>query len=43
MAEKGQAFQMGLNAGQTTHPTSVSATTRVSGPVQGSIVADQEP
>ena len=43
MAEKGQAFQMGLNAGQTAHPSSVSAATRVSGPVQGSIVADQEP
>ena len=43
MAEKGQAFQMGLNASQTAHPSSVSAATRVSGPVQGSIVADQEP
>ena len=43
MAEKGQAFQMGLNAGQTAHPSSVSAATRVSGPVPGSIVADQEP
>ncbi len=43
LAEKGQAFQTGLNAGQTAHPSSIPATTRVAGHVHGSIVADQEP
>ena len=43
LAEKGQAFQMGLNTGQSVHPSSASVATRVVGPEQSTIVVDQEP
>ena len=42
LAEKGQAFQMGLNARHSSHPGSASVATLVTGPVQGTIVVDQE-
>ena len=42
LAEKGQAFQMGLNTGLSAQPSSASAKTRVVGLKQNAIVVDQE-
>lgn len=42
LAEKGQAFQMGLSAGQGAHSSTASAVNSVSGPVQAAVVVDQE-